>query len=438
MKTLRIEPQKTPLTGTVTVPGDKSLSHRAVMLGAIADGVSKVRKWLPAGDTIATLEIIQALGIDVQIDKHSSQAWDLVISGRGLHGLQPSADPLDSCNAGTCIRLFAGILGGQTFPSILDGSEQLRSRPMRRIITPLQQMGANITGEDNRAPLHIQPAPLHGIDYDMPVASGQVKSAVLLAGLYASGTTRVHEPGPARDHTERLLSAMGADIHWANGTVELKSGNSLSPLDDIDIPGDISSAAFLLVAGTIVPHSQITLTNVGTNDTRVGILTMLKAMGASISENNQRMTSGEPVADLTVQFDELHSTTVRGGTVVRGIDELPIWAVAATQSAGTNVLHDAAELRVKEVDRISRLAGELQRLGVAIREHDDGFVVDGPGRVQGNHVDSHGDHRLGMALAIAGLVANSPTHVHHADCIADSFPGFAQTLQTLGADVQWV
>lgn len=407
------------------------------MLGAIADGTSRVRGWLPAGDTIATLEIMQALGLDIHIDKTNPLAWNLTIPGRGLHNFQPPHQPLDSRNAGTCMRLLAGLLAGQTFPSTLDGTAQLRQRPMRRILLPLQQMGAHITATANKAPLHLQPAPLRGLDYPMPVASGQVKSAILLAGLYANGTTRVHENGPARDHTERLLAAMNANITTHNNTITLTPSPTLTPLD-LHIPGDISSAAFLLVAATIIPHSHITLTNIGTNHTRTGILTMLTAMGANISQTNPRTTSGEPVADLTVQFDELHSTTVRGETVVKGIDELPVWAVAATQSAGTTVLHDAAELRVKEVDRISRLAGELQRLGVAIREHEDGFMIDGPGRLQGNHVDSHGDHRLGMALAIAGLAATTPTHIHHADCIADSFPGFTQTLQTLGAKTQWL
>ncbi|MCP4427530.1 MAG: 3-phosphoshikimate 1-carboxyvinyltransferase, partial [Chloroflexi bacterium] len=334
------------------------------------------------------------------------------------------------------MRLMAGILAGQSFPSVLDGSEQLRRRPMRRIIAPLQQIRADISGKDDKAPLHIQPAALSGIEYRMKIASAQVKSAVLLAGLYARGMTRIIEAGPSRDHTERMLAAMNADIIWRDGTIELNGGRELWPLD-LTVPGDISSAAFPMVAATIIPHSEIRINNIGLNETRTGILDMMRAMGANFAIYNERATGGEPVGDLTVRFDELHAADIRGKVVVRGIDEFPILTVAATQAAGDSAVRDAAELRVKEVDRISVLAGELRKTAVSMTEHPDGFTVTGPIRLQGAEVNSHDDHRLGMSLAVAGLVAQGETLVHDAGCIADSFPGFAETMQALGAEMEW-
>lgn len=436
---LLIHPQTTPLRGTITVPGDKSISHRAVMLAAIAEGVSVIRRWLPAGDTLATLGAVRALGVQIEIDKKSPTAWDLQIEGRGLHELQPPDKPLDLRNAGTGIRLLAGLLAGQRFPVTLDGSEQLRQRPMRRIAEPLRLMGAQMETTDGRAPLHITPAPLHGIHYEMPVASAQVKSAVLLAGLYADGETAVYQPGPARDHTERMLAAMGVSVATEGEWVRLGGGEiqRLAPLD-LTVPSDTSSAAFPLVAAAIVPHSQITIENVGLNETRTGILEWLRAMGANFTLSNERVTGGEPAADLMVRFDELHNTIIHGESVVRGIDELPIWAVAASQAAGSSTVRDAAELRVKEVDRIGVLAGELRQLGIQLTEYPDGFTVHGPVRPCGAEVDSHDDHRLGMSLAVAGLVATGDTLVHEAACVADSFPGFVETMQALGAKMEWV
>ncbi|MCP4356732.1 MAG: 3-phosphoshikimate 1-carboxyvinyltransferase [Chloroflexi bacterium] len=449
MTSLLVHPQKTPLQGTITVPGDKSISHRAVMLAAVADGVSVIRRWLPAGDTLATLEAVRALGVSIEIDKKSAMAWDLQITGRGLHGLRPPTSPLNLQNAGTGLRLLAGLLCGQQFPVTLDGSEQLRKRPMRRITQPLTIMGAQITARNGRAPLHISPAPLYAIRYEMPVASAQVKSAVLLAGLYAKGETAVYQPGPARDHTERMLTAMGVDVSIEGDWVSLarlgigdwrhvlSKTEGLKPLD-LTVPSDISSAAFPLVAAAIVPHSEIIIQNVGMNETRTGILDWLRAMGANFTITNERITGGEPAADLTVCFDELHSADVAGNRVVCGIDELPIWAVAATQAAGDSTVRDAAELRVKEVDRIGVLAGELTKLGIQISEYPDGFTVHGPVRPSGAEVDSQDDHRLGMSLAVAGLAAEQDTLVHDAICIADSFPGFVETMQSLGAKMEWV
>lgn len=437
-RNLLIRPQKKPLQGVTAVPGDKSISHRAVLFAAIAEGTSHIRRWLPAGDTLATLAAVQAMGVRVAIDKKSATAWDLTIEGRGLHGLQPPDGALDARNAGTCMRLMAGILAGQRFPVVLDGSSQLRKRPMRRIADPLALMGAQIATHDGKAPLHITPAQLHGIAYEMPVASAQVKSALLLAGLYADAPTRVYEPGPARDHTERMLTAMGANITVADGWITIQPQTEpLQPLD-LTVPGDISSAAFLLVAASLVLHSAITIRNVGVNETRTGILEMLDAMGAAVAIQEPRLSGGEPVADLTVGFEELQSAAIGGAMVVRGIDELPVLAVAATQAAGTTTVSDAAELRVKEVDRIGVLAGELRKLGVAMGEQADGFTIAGPARLFSAEVDSHDDHRLGMSLAVAGLVTHGLTLVGDAGCIADSFPGFVETMQALGADMEWV
>ncbi len=442
MSTLLVHPQHTPLRGTITVPGDKSISHRAVMLAALADGVSEIKGWLPAGDTIATLEAIQALGVEMQIDRSNPLAWNLTITGRGLHGLQPPSNALDCRNAGTCMRLLAGIIAGQSFPATLDGSEQLRQRPMRRIITPLREMGADVTSDDGRAPLSFRPAPLQGISYAMPMASAQVKSALLLAGLYADGPTRVHQPGPSRDHTERMLAAMGVELHSDGNWITLsKTPDRLQPLH-LTIPGDISSAAFPLVAAAIIPGSAITITNVGLNETRAGLLDLLAGMGAQIETLNARETGGEPAGDLRLTYAPLRSTEVGGTLVVRAIDEFPAWTVAATQAGGTSRLRDAAELRVKEVDRISVLAGQLRQMEAVLTEYADGLAVLGPGPGQvpglaGATVDCHGDHRLGMALAVAALVADGPTHIHGADCIADSFPGFVQAMQSLGATMDW-
>jgi 3-phosphoshikimate 1-carboxyvinyltransferase len=410
------------------------------MLASLAEGTSVIRRWLPAGDTLATLAIVQSLGVSIQIDKRSATAWDLTIEGVGLHGWQAPSQPLDCCNAGTGMRLLAGVLAGQAFPSVLDGSEQLRQRPMSRIADPLGEMGAKIVAENGRCPLTITPSPLHGITYRMNVASAQVKSAILLAGLFAQGETRVYQPGPARDHTERMLQAMGVPVRiegdWVILPAAPQDGWVLRPLD-LTVPADPSSAAFPLVAAAIVPHSQITIAGVGLNETRTGILDMLQAMGAELTVQNEHFSGGERLGDLSISFSELHSAIVSGHTVVRGIDELPIWAIATTQAAGVSQAKDAAELRVKEVDRISVLAGELRKLGIEMIERPDGFSVAGPLRPFGGEVDSHDDHRLGMSLAVAGLVTHGLTLVHDAGCIADSFPGFVEMMQSLGANMEW-
>jgi 3-phosphoshikimate 1-carboxyvinyltransferase len=428
MATLIIQPGAS-LHGETSIPGDKSISHRALMLGGIAQGTSQIKGWLPAGDTTATLNCMRALGVDIK--QHSETS--LTITGGVLR--QPSA-PLDMVNAGTGIRLLAGILVGQPFESVLDGSEQLRRRPMKRITDPLRQMGADISDDDGRAPLTIRPAQLHGITFEQQVASAQVKSCVLLAGLFADGPTVVIESGPGRDHTERMLRAMGADISVNGGTITLQAGAHLKACD-FTVPGDFSSAAFLLAAGIIVPESNITLTGVNTNETRTGLLDVLSAMGASVILDREREEGGEPVADLIVQAQPISGTEVGGEDVVRMIDEFPVLMVTATQASGSTRVRDAAELRVKETDRIAIMAGELRKMGGQIEEHVDGFALDGGQSLHGATVDSHDDHRIGMSLAIAALVAEGETRIEDAGCIHDSFPGFEDVLKKLGANLLW-
>ena len=435
---LRVYPQTTPLRGTISVPGDKSVSHRAIMLGSLAEGVSHVRRWLPAGDPRSTLGIFRQMGVQIDVTETSPTAWDLTIHGVGLHGLQPADEPLDARNAGTCIRLLAGIMAGQRFPSVLDGSEQLRGRPMARVTIPLEKMGANIRSTDGKAPMYVEPTPLNAITYRLPVASAQIKSCVLLAGLYANGTTQVIEPGPGRDHTERMLKAMGVDVVVDDNVITITPPQAALQSLDLIVPADISSAAFPIVAAAIVPHSEITIENCGQNETRTGILEMLEMLGATFTLSNEQTTGGEPAADVTVSFSEMHGANIGGPVVVRGIDEFPVLAVALSQSAGRSVVTDAAELRVKEVDRISITAQELGKMGVVMNEHPDGFEIEGPIRLHGAEVDSHDDHRLGMMLAVAGLIADSPTTISEANCIADSFPGFVETMQQLGAKMEWL
>lgn len=416
-----------PLHGTTPVPGDKSLSHRVVMFGALAQGVSHVRGWLAAGDTEASLASVRKLG--VKIDRHDLNT--LTIHGGQLH--QPDG-PLDLVNAGTGIRLIAGIMVGQPFPSVLDGSYQLRRRPMKRIIEPLSRMGANIASDEGKAPLTITPAPLKGIHYDMPMASAQVKSAVLLAGLFADGETIVTQPGPARDHTEKMLTAMGADLTVEGNVTRIKKGGLLKPFDTT-VPGDASSAAFVIVAATIVPNSDVTLTGVNLNETRTGIIDVLKAMGADITVTETGLEAGEPVGTIRIKHAELRATEVGGEVVVRMIDEFPVFMVAALSAIGETIVRDAQELRVKETDRIAVMATELRKLGAEVTETEDGFRITGPQALTGAVTDGHDDHRIAMSMAVAGLVASGETTVLDAACAGDSFPGFAKIMAHLKADI---
>jgi 3-phosphoshikimate 1-carboxyvinyltransferase len=393
---------------------------------------------------------MQALGVNVE--EKPGFNTTLLIHGVGLHGLAEPVDVLHCAGSGTTMRLLAGLLAGQPFTSVLTGSEALRRRPMGRIAEPLRRMGATVLGreEGKLAPLTIRGGSLHGIEYRLPVASAQVKSAILLAGLFAEGETVVHEPGPSRDHTERMLRAFDVAVNAEGNTVRLSGQQPLKALSSSDdagtggflqVPGDFSSAAFPLVAGAIVPGSEVRLTAVGVNPTRTGLYDLLVTMGAELCAAGQgtraaeRCAKGEPTADLLVCGRELRATEVGGDLVVRAIDEFPIFAVAATQAAGVTTIRDAAELRVKESDRIASVAAELRKMGAQVEERPDGMVIRGPMPLTGAVVDSHGDHRLAMALAVAGLVAHGETIVRGAAAINDSFPGFVETMQALGADI---
>lgn len=418
------------LHGTVSVPGDKSLSHRALILGGLAGGESRVRNFLAAGDTLATLRCMQMLGVKIVC----ADPQTMVIHGLGLHGLCPPAARLDCVHTGTGIRLLAGVLAGQPFPSVLDGSDQLRRRPMGRILQPLRQMGAQIKDYDDHAPLHILGSPLRGITYEMPVASAQVKSCVLLAGLFADGPTTVIEPGPARDHTERMLRGMGVPVRTDGSRITIEPGAQILPFN-ATIPGDISSAAFVLVAALLYGDQPIAVEGVGVNPTRTGILDILAMMGAEIEQAQPRDEAGEPVADLVVRPAALRGTAIGGDLVVRAIDEFPALMVAALRAEGETIVSGAQELRVKETDRIAVMAEELRKLGAEIDERADGFRIVGPQRLRGAVVDGHDDHRIAMSLAVAALGAEGDTVIKDGRCVEDSFPGFVETLQALGAEV---
>jgi 3-phosphoshikimate 1-carboxyvinyltransferase len=393
----------------------------------IANGTSEVRGWLAAGDTEATLGAARALG--VPIERHDTHT--LIIHGGKL---QKSDVPLDFVNAGTGIRLAAGIMAGQVFASVLDGSYQLRRRPMKRITNPLQEMGANISSDQGKCPLYIEPAQLKGIRYELPVASAQVKSAVLLAALFAEGQTTIVEPGPARDHTERMLISMGANIEIDGNEITVTPDVELQPMN-LTIPGDFSSAAFLIVAGLIVPDSDLTIEGVNLNPTRTGLIDSLLEMGANMEVTETGTEAGEPIGDIRVQYSDLSGTTIGGDMVVRMIDEFPVLMVAALCSEGETIVRDAKELRVKETDRIAVMAQELRKLGAEIEEREDGFSIIGKQKFMGTTVDGHDDHRIAMSLTIAGLLADEMTAVTDAKCASDSFPGFAETLASLGASM---
>ena len=425
---------RSPLIGQCAVPGDKSISHRAVIFGSIAKGRTYIRNFLDGHDCRATIGIMRAMG--VTIDEISST--QLVIHGVGLDGLQEPENVLDCDNSGTTMRLLAGLLAGQSFVSVLSGTAQIRGRPMARIVDPLRTMNAQIFGRQNGryAPLTIVPSRLKSIEYTMPIASAQVKSCLLLAGLYAHGLTVVRQPGPARDHTERMLGAMGAPIAVLGNTIHSERPQApLKPLK-ITIPGDISSAAFLLVAASAQPDSKLTILDVGINSTRTGIVDALSEMGADIQSKDRIEQGGEPVADLVVSGGGLRGMEFGGEQIVTMIDELPVLAVAATQAAGRTVVRDAQELRVKETDRIATTVSELKKMGAQIQETADGFIVDGPTQLSGATVNSHGDHRLAMALAVASLIAKGETTIYNAHVTADSFPDFESTLRALNVDVQ--
>ncbi|MHB1721517.1 MAG: 3-phosphoshikimate 1-carboxyvinyltransferase [Acidiferrobacter sp.] len=416
-----------PLRGTVTVPGDKSISHRAVMLAALAEGRSTITTLLEGEDVLSTITAFRALGVTIEGPDHGR----LVVTGVGLNGLRSPMGTLDLGNSGTSMRLMAGLLSGQVFPTILSGDASLIRRPMERVAAPLRLMGAQITTTTGCPPLHIGVARgLRGIQYALPVASAQVKSAILLAGLYATGETTVIEPAPSRDHTERMLEGFGYPVRRAGRAVTIRGGGHLRAAT-LAVPGDLSSAAFFLVAASVTPGSVLVLPRVGVNPSRTGVIDILRAMGARITYRNATVVSGEPVADLEVEAAPLHGITIDPALVPLAIDEFPALFIAAACATGTTVLRGAAELRVKESDRLAVMATGLRQLGIRVEEFADGLAVTGGVR-DGGKVDSHGDHRIAMAFAIAGHGAQAPVAV--ADCrnVATSFPGFDGLARSVG------
>lgn len=416
------------LRGEIRIPGDKSISHRAVMFASIAQGKSRVKGFSASADAAATVDCLRRLGSDV-----SGKDGAIEVRGQGLLGLAEPDDVLNAANSGTTVRLLSGILSGQPFLSIFTGDDSLRQRPMKRIVTPLTAMGALIRGRnaDQNLPLAIRGGLLRPISYSVPVASAQVKSAILLAALYAEGETTVIEPQRTRDHSERMLAAMGARIVATDDAsghrVTVEGRPELQPLD-VEIPGDFSSAAFFMAAAAVVPDSDITVLNVGINPTRTGFMDVLREMGAHVEVFNQRLAGGEPVAEMRCRAGDLRGVSVSGEMVARAIDELPVLAVVATQAEGETIVRDAQELRVKESDRIAAVVRELSRLGADIAELPDGFIVRGPTRLRGTRCSSYGDHRIAMSLAIAGLVATDETQIDGVECVDVSFPGFFDRL----------
>ncbi len=415
--------------GEISVPGDKSISHRSIMLGSIARGETMVTGFLRGEDNYATLNAFRAMGIDIKDD-----GTTLRIAGKGLRGLTEPADLLDCGNSGTSMRLLTGLLAGQDFFSILTGDQYLRKRPMRRVIEPLGQMGATIFGRagGDKAPLAIAGRALTGISYSSKVASAQVKSALMLAGLYADGPTMVSEPHLSRDHSERMFRHFGAAVETAGTTVTVRGGRELTG-QAIVVPGDISSAAFYIVAATIVPGSELLIRGVGINPTRTGIIDIMLAMGASIELVEPRQLSGEPVADLLVRSARLKGIEIGGDVVPRAIDEFPVISVAAALAEGRTVLRDARELRVKETDRIAAMAANLRLAGGCVEETEDGMVIDGVEQLTGVSAASYGDHRIAMAMLVAGLAARGEMTVSDTGCIETSFPTFLELLEQVAA-----
>jgi 3-phosphoshikimate 1-carboxyvinyltransferase len=416
------------LKGNIFVPGDKSISHRSLILGSIAQGEMRIYNFLNSLDCLSTLECMRALGVEVKRDSNDS----LTIKGKGLYGLQESKVILDVGNSGTTMRLLTGLLSGQNFYSVLNGDHSIKKRPMKRVIQPLRLMGAEIWGREDGhfAPLSIKGSQLNPFQYTLPVASAQVKSALLLAGLYTNGETVISEPLSSRDHTERTLEIMQADIKISSPEITIKGGIELKSTD-IFIPGDISSAAYFIAAASILKDSQIIIKQVGVNPTRTGIVEILKKMGTKIDLLNYHIKSNEPQADLKIEYSELKRVEINQEDVPSLIDELPLVAIVATQAQGKTVVSGARELRVKETDRIKAIVSELKKMGADIEEEEDGFVVNGPTNLQGAVCESYNDHRIAMSLAVAALLAEGKTVIKNSECIDISFPGFEKTLQNL-------
>ena len=427
MSSLTIAAPKGPLRGVIALPGDKSITHRALILNALSEGSATVSGYCQGEDCLNTLRALQAL--DVSIERKPNV---LHIVGQGLWGFHEPATHLDLGNSGTGFRLLTGVLAGQDFFTVVTGDDSLRRRPMNRIVDPLREMGAKIDGRNGGqlAPLALTGRQLKGIEYVAPLSSAQVKSAILLAGLFAEGSTCFTEPQLSRDHTERMFRYFGIPLESQGKTLVLKGHHSFKA-KDLFVPGDLSAAAFFLVAGTIVPGSELTLPNVGMNPARTGIIEILKDMGGDISVKNLREECGEPVADLVVRASSLKGIAIGKDRIPQTIDELPILCVAAAFATGETRVTGAEELRVKETDRIRTMATELKKLQVAIQETEDGFVIQGGSKVTGGVCTSHGDHRVAMSVAIAALRADSPTRIDDTDCIETSFPSFQGNLLEL-------
>lgn len=422
----------TGLKGSISVPGDKSISHRCVMFGSIAEGTTEIRNFLEGADCLATIRCFRTLGIDIEENQDT-----VLVHGKGLHGLSAPSDILDVGNSGTTTRLLSGILAGQPFESKISGDESLNARPMKRIIDPLTEMGANISSvlRNGCAPLYITPGKLHGIHYESPVASAQVKSCILLAGLYADGETSVSEPALSRNHTELMLKEFGADLRSVHELRSTKTTAVIRPCSGlygqkITVPGDISSAAYFIAAGLIVPDSEILIKNVGINPTRAGILKVCEDMGGDITLLNERTEGGEKMADILVRTSRLHGTTIKGDIIPTLIDEIPVIAVMAAVADGTTVIKDAAELKVKETDRIETICDNLKAMGCNVTPTDDGMIIVG-GTLKGAMIHTLLDHRIAMAFSIAALVAEGNTRILDSRCVDVSYPTFYDTFEEL-------
>lgn len=417
-----IKPRQTGITGIFTVPSDKSISHRTILLGSLAKGVSRVKNFLHSADCLSTIACMRALGVEITEGKD----WDVIISGMGMRGLKEPSDVLNAGNSGTTIRLLSGILASREFFSVITGDDSLRSRPMKRIIEPLSLMGADIRGRNNNTspPLAISGKVLHPIRYRLPIASAQVKSAILLAALAVDGETVIEEPLKSRDHSERMLKAVGADIRREDGGIILRGGNEISPFDTT-VPGDISSASFLITAALLIPKSKIRICNVGVNPTRMGFPEVVRRMGAKIKILNERENEiGEPVADLEVEYGPLAGVEIEAEEIPALIDEIPLISILGAAAKGRTAVRGAGELRVKETDRIAAVAENIRRMGVEMESREDGFVIEGHQKFTGAVIDSMKDHRIAMTFAVAGLAAKGETEITDDKVVNVSFPGF--------------
>jgi len=418
---------KDNLSGTITVPGDKSISHRAVMFGALASGSTEITGFLTGADCMSTISCFKKLGIDIEVSGDK-----VTVHGKGLNGLKEPKDTLDVGNSGTTIRLISGILAAQPFSCKITGDTSIQKRPMNRVIKPLSLMGAKIKGlnKESNAPLIIEGTKLKAIEYILPVASAQVKSAILLASLFADGVTTVVEPMASRNHTEIMLNYFGANIKNENGRITSVPVKQLYG-KPVSVPADISSAAFFIVAGLITPNSHIIIKNVGINETRTGIIDALKNMGGNIKVINKNMTSGEPIADIEVKTSKLRGITLEGEIIPRIIDEIPVFTVAALYADGVTTVKNAEELKVKESNRIAVMTEELGKMGAKIEETNDGMIIQGNSKLNGAEVESHNDHRVAMSLSIAALNANDKTTINNSECVAISFPTFYDYIERL-------